>query len=78
MGLTRGSLITKMNGVNIEEAITNNTFDYDALLEPAEEGYTVDVTWIDLNGEEQTGTMARATVSTNTILDARILESEHR
>lgn len=75
MGLTRGSLITMMNGVNIEEAITNNTFDYDALLGPEEEGYTVDVTWIDLNGEEQTGTMARATVSTNTILDARILES---
>ena len=75
MGLTRGSLITTMNGINIEEAIANNTFDYDAVLGPNEEGYTVDVTWLDLNGEEQTGTMSRSTVNSNTILDTRILET---
>ncbi|PLT23910.1 S41 family peptidase, partial [Pseudoalteromonas sp. MelDa3] len=76
MGLTRGSLITTMNGINIEEAMANNTFDYDALFGPDEEGYTVDVTWVDLNGVEQTGTMSRSTVNTNTILDTRILEAD--
>ncbi len=68
MGLTRGALITSINGKTIENAVADGSYDSKAVWGPNENGYTSTVTWIDTNQIEQTGEMSRADTETNTVL----------
>ena len=68
MGLTRGSLITSVNGKTIKAAVADGTYESGEIWGPNEEGYTSSVSWIDINNFENTGEMSRSNVDTNTVM----------
>jgi C-terminal processing protease CtpA/Prc len=68
MGLTRGSLITSLNGKTIEDAVGDETYQSNDIWGPNEDGYVLSVTWTNVNGVEESGEMSRSSSQNNTVL----------
>ncbi len=74
IGLTRGAVITAVNGKSITAAVLDGSYESGGIWGPNEEGASVIVTWLDVNGEEHTDTMTRAEVNTETVLSTQVIE----
>lgn len=72
MGLTRGGVITSLNGKAIEDAIADGTYQSNDIWGPNENGYILSVSWTDINGIEMSGEMSRSKTQKNTVLATSI------
>ncbi|MEE4246399.1 MAG: S41 family peptidase [Kangiellaceae bacterium] len=73
-GLTRGARLTVINGYTVPE-IKQQNIDNATLYGPDEEGFTIDITYIDVNGQTVQAQMSKGTVITNTVFAADVINS---
>ncbi|WP_111978838.1 S41 family peptidase [Algibacillus agarilyticus] len=75
-GLTRGSRLTEINGVSAAQlkqwAISGDS-RYSETLGPDIQGYQIPITWLTPDDTEQTGTLVKGTLSTNTVMANQVL-----
>lgn len=75
IGLTRGSVITSLNGKTIKDSVADGTYESDATWGPNEDGYVLPVTWTDTNGLERSGEMSRSDTQKNTVMATEVYQT---
>ncbi len=73
-GLSRGDRLTVINGYTVTE-IKNNNIDNATVYGPDEEGYTIEITYINTQGQTITTNMVKGTVNTNTVFHTEVFNT---